>query len=72
MDCPDHREKMDYSNMQFEKGDWTPFAAYGLSKLCVIMFTRGLWHLNKTKKGEQGTTLITMDPGVVNTKLMKS
>ncbi len=35
------------------------------------MFTRGLWQLNKTKRGENGTTLITMDPGTINTKMLK-
>ena len=72
-DCQFHLHRLDYKNLQFEKGNcWTPYDSYGLSKLLVIMFTRGLWHLNKTKKGKTGCTLINMDPGTVNTKMLKA
>ena len=66
-DCFQHLEELDYDNLQFEKGEWTAYDAYGLSKLLIIMFTRGLRYM---KVAEEKTTLITMDPGTVNTKLL--
>ena len=35
------------------------------------MFTFGLYYLDMTNKNEDGTTLITLHPGVINTKLLK-
>jgi NAD(P)-dependent dehydrogenase (short-subunit alcohol dehydrogenase family) len=70
-DCQHHLHRLDYKNLQFEKGNcWTAYDSYGLSKLLVIMFTRGLWHLKKTKRGRTGCTLLNMDPGTVNTKML--
>ena len=66
-DCDTHLSKLDYGNLQFEKGGWTPFDSYGLSKLLVIMLTRG-FRLSGLAKS--GTTLINMDPGTVNTKML--
>ena len=53
--------------MQFEKGGWSSFDSYGLSKLCVIMMSRGLF-LNGIIPAT--TTTINMDPGTVNTKML--
>ena len=66
-DCDIHLLKLDYENLQFETGGWTPYNSYGLSKLLVIMFTRAFHHLNIASKD---TTLINMDPGTVNTKML--
>jgi NAD(P)-dependent dehydrogenase (short-subunit alcohol dehydrogenase family) len=53
-------------------GGWSAMNAYCLSKKLVIMFTNGLYYLDLTNRMEDGTTLITIHPGVVNTKLLKT
>ena len=63
-------KKLDYANLQFEKDGWSSYSSYGLSKLLVLMFTRAFRHLNLTGSGSTGTTLINMDPGTVNTKML--
>ena len=70
-DLDKHLEAIDGKDyLIIDKKTWTPYEAYGLSKLLVIMFTRGLWYLNISKRGNNGTTLMTLDPGCVNTKLL--
>ena len=66
-DCQSQLNKLDYGNLQFEKGDWSNFDSYGLSKLLVLMFTRGF---RLSGVAQSGTTLINMDPGTVNTKML--
>ena len=56
--------------MMIDKKTWTSYESYGLSKLLVIMFTRGLWFNNVSNRGDKGSTLMTIDPGCVNTKLL--
>ena len=41
-----HSDKIDFENLQWEKGDWDKNEAYGLSKLLVIMFTRAFKYKN--------------------------
>ena len=71
-DCSHHLKKLDYENLQFENGlDWTSFSSYGLSKLLVIMATRGFFYHNEWRnKIGLHTCLINMDPGTVNTKML--
>ena len=71
-DCYHHLNKLDYNNLQFENGlKWTSFKAYGLSKLLVIMATRGFYYDKEWRiKLSPNTCLINMDPGTVNTKML--
>lgn len=62
-----HIQKIDYENLNFEKGGWTPYNAYGLSKLLVIMMTRGFKYCGLLPNE---TTMINMCPGTVNTKML--
>ena len=66
-DCYHHLKKLDYDNLQFEKGGWSNFDSYGLSKLLVLMMSRGIYHSGALPAS---TTLINMDPGTVNTKML--
>ena len=61
-----HSEELDYQDLQMEKG-FDAHVSYGLSKLLVLMFSRGLFI-----KGliPSSTSLINMDPGTVNTKML--
>ena len=45
-DCIEHLKDVNYDNLQFEKGNWSKYNAYGLSKLLVIMMTRGFKYTN--------------------------
>ena len=71
-DCSHHLCQLDYNNLQFEGGlKWSSFNAYGVSKLLVIMLTRGFYyHQEWIKKISPKTCLINMDPGTVNTKML--
>ena len=62
-----HSDKIDFENLQWEKGDWDKNEAYGLSKLLVIMFTRAFKYKDML---QDGTTLINMNPGVFETKMI--
>lgn len=53
-------------NLQLETG-WSTYRAYGLSKLCNIMFTHEL--ARRTR--DTGLTALSMHPGVVSTRLTK-
>lgn len=53
-------------NLQLETG-WSSYRAYGLSKLCNIMFTHEL----ARRTGGTGLTALSMHPGVVSTRLTK-
>ena len=69
-ECVGHEKELGYSNLQYShvpKDDWSANEPYGLSKLLVVMFTRGL-RLHKV--ANEYTTMINMDPGTVNTKLL--
>jgi NAD(P)-dependent dehydrogenase (short-subunit alcohol dehydrogenase family) len=67
-DSKHHLNKLDYENLQHEKG-FSAYSSYGLSKLLVNMFTRGL----KSKCSDlKDITLINMDPGTVNTKMLEA
>ena len=66
-DCAHHLNKLDYQNLQFEKGGWSAFDSYGLSKQLVIMMSRGFRYSGLLK---DDMTLINMDPGTVNTKML--
>lgn len=67
-DSRHHLKQLDYANLQHEKG-FDVYSAYGLSKLLVNMFTTGLKAADKDLKD---ITVITMDPGTVNTKMLLS
>lgn len=54
----------DLSNLQLEEG-FSPMKAYGLSKLCTIMFTRELARRMK----DTSVTANALHPGVVSTQL---
>lgn len=60
-----HAKEIDYENLQFEKGDWAPKRAYALSKLLLLLYSRGFYHSGDLPKE---TTMIDFHPGVVNTK----
>lgn len=53
-------------NLQLETG-WSSYRAYGLSKLCNIMFTHEL----ARRTGGTGLSALSMHPGVVSTRLTK-
>lgn len=54
--------RIDFDNLQFDRG-WSAFGAYGLSKLCNILWTR---ELSARLKGS-GVTANCLHPGGVNT-----
>ena len=39
----EHQYKLDYGNLQFEKGGWSKLDAFSLSKLLQVMMTRGIF-----------------------------
>ena len=53
-------------------GGWSAMNAYCLSKKLIVMFTNGLYYLDLSNKMEDGTTLISIHPGTINTKLLKT
>ena len=59
-----HSHFIDFENLQGEKG-FEGYEAYGLSKLCNILFT---YELAERLKGT-GVTVNCLHPGVINTKL---
>lgn len=59
-------ELFDPENLQLETG-FTPYGAYGLSKLCNLMFTHEL----ARRTGGSGLCAFSMHPGLVNTRLTK-
>lgn len=64
-----HRRKVDYDNLQFEKGSWDHLAAYNLSKMAEVMICSGFYyHGLITEK----TTMISFHPGVINTNMLNS
>lgn len=52
---------------QFEKGGYSDHAAYNLSKLLNIMFSTEL-----ARKAPPGLTCHALDPGTVNTKMLRA
>lgn len=68
-DCGLHAKALDYDNLQFEKGDWKFNQAYALSKLLVIMMSRGFFYHGSLPKD---TTMLTFHPGAINTKMLLS
>ena len=61
-----HSHFIDFDNLQGEKG-FDGYEAYGLSKLCNILFT---YELAERLKGT-GVTVNCLHPGVINTKLSR-
>jgi len=58
--------KLDWDNLQHEKF-YDARSAYGLSKLCAVCFTYDLAERLK----QDGITVNALDPGTVNTKMLK-
>ena len=61
-----HTQKIDYNNLQFEKGGWQQWKAYCHSKMLVIMATRGFYLQGQLPAH---TTLLNQCPNFINTKL---
>jgi NAD(P)-dependent dehydrogenase (short-subunit alcohol dehydrogenase family) len=61
-----HSDTVDFDNLQGEK-TYGPRQAYGLSKLCVIVFT---YQLAERLRGS-GVTVNCLHPGVIETKLLR-
>lgn len=61
-----HSSHIDFENLQGEK-HFSGYEAYGLSKLCVILFT---YALARKLKGTD-ITVNCLHPGVINTKLLR-
>lgn len=58
---------VDFDNLQFEKGGYSDHAAYSLSKLLDIMFNAEL-----ARRVPEGVTCNSLDPGTVNTKMLRA
>eukprot|EP00903_Cladosiphon_okamuranus_P011123 g10499.t1 len=58
---------LDFDNLQFEKGGYSDHAAYSLSKLLDIMFNAEL-----ARRAPDGVTCNSLDPGTVNTKMLRA
>lgn len=58
---------LDFDNLQFEKGGYSDHAAYSLSKLLDIMFNAEL-----ARRAPDGITCNSLDPGTVNTKMLRA
>jgi len=62
-----HRQgRLDLSDLQSERGRFRPFAVYGTSKLCNVLFTREL----QRRHGD--VTAICFHPGVIRTGFGKN
>ncbi|CAM9341140.1 unnamed protein product [Hapterophycus canaliculatus] len=58
---------LDFDNLQFEKGGYSDHASYSLSKLLDIMFNAEL-----ARRAPEGVTCNSLDPGTVNTKMLRA
>ncbi|CAB1102355.1 unnamed protein product [Ectocarpus sp. CCAP 1310/34] len=58
---------LDFDNLQFEKGGYSDHASYSLSKLLDIMFNAEL-----ARRAPKGVTCNSLDPGTVNTKMLRA
>ncbi|CAN0106759.1 unnamed protein product [Ectocarpus fasciculatus] len=58
---------LDFDNLQFEKGGYSDHASYSLSKLLDIMFNAEL-----ARRAPDGVTCNSLDPGTVNTKMLRA
>lgn len=59
--------KMDFENLMFEKGGYSPMKAYGRSKLSNLLFTYELQRFFETSK--VGSIAVAAHPGVSRTNL---
>jgi NAD(P)-dependent dehydrogenase (short-subunit alcohol dehydrogenase family) len=59
--------RLDFDNLQGEK-EYKPWRAYGLSKLCNVLFTFEL----AARLNGSGVTANCLHPGVINTKLLRA
>lgn len=57
---------VDWDNLQFSEGGWSPYASYGISKRLMAMFSMEL----ASRIGAEGPTVCSCDPGTVNTKML--
>ncbi|CAM9505238.1 unnamed protein product [Ascophyllum nodosum] len=58
---------VDFDNLQFEKGGYSDHASYSLSKLLDIMFNAEL-----ARRAPDGVICNSLDPGTVNTKMLRA
>ncbi|KAK7076717.1 hypothetical protein SK128_021636 [Halocaridina rubra] len=58
-------QELDHEDLNFEKGEFTQFQAYGRSKACNILFTRHLAEITR----DTGVTVNAFCPGLVHTEI---
>lgn len=56
----------DVDNLQFQKGGWSSYSSYGMSKRCMAMFSMEL----ASQIAPEEALVVSCDPGTVNTKML--
>lgn len=61
---------VDFENLQFQKGGWSSYASYGMSKRLMAMFSLELANRVTEEAGVNAPLVVSCDPGTVNTKML--
>ena len=61
---------VDFENLQFQKGGWSSYASYGMSKRLMAMFSLELANRVTEEAGANAPLVVSCDPGTVNTKML--